>query len=107
MTRDIEIEMASDQPWLATQHERLIFQQGAHWADYHPYWRDMEKEKPQDGQRILAYFGGGVCYPCIYQDDGKDDEWVVCFNDGEVKVTGIKVTHWLPIPPLTEKGGAE
>lgn len=107
MTGDIEIERTFEKiKSLPTQHDKLVFIQGVMWADSHPYWRDMEKEKPQDAQRILAYFGGGVCYPCIFQDNGKD-EWLGRFTDGEIKLGDFKVTHWMPIPPLPEKGGGE
>lgn len=108
MTRDIEINKAAEvyigkglYPEISKRDllEATAFWQGAVWADSHPYWRDMEKEKPQDAQRILAYFGGGVCYPCIYQDDGKD-EWLGRFTDGEIKLGDFKVTHWMPIPDL-------
>lgn len=74
------------------------FIDGAHWAYDNPKWRDMAKEKPKQGQRMLALFKGGAMLPCFYSDDEKED-LVIRFNDREVNFGEVKITHWMPLPP--------
>lgn len=100
ITRDIEIERASERmKWLPTQHDRLVFQQGACWADNHPKspWISVHDHMPPSGVPVLATDCAGTFWVNTWNDTPSFTGWA--------RMTATPLMCWMPIPEPPKEGG--
>lgn len=113
MDRREQIRQTAEQ-WqnLCSRRDKLVFQVGALWADAHPQWISVKDILPEHykpiivGYRVRAVDGTIEQHYCaaFLNSNG---EWVAFgYNVQNAKINA-KVTHWMLIPELSEKGGKE
>lgn len=94
------------------KRDMLIFRMGASWADAHPQWISVEDGLPEYykpvivGYRVRAVDGTIDLDYCAAFLNG-NDEWVAFGYNVQNAMINAKVTHWIPMPELSEEGGEE
>lgn len=68
-------------------------------------WREAEKEKPEDGEMVLIRYFGSISgdkneiHHCEMRYNSEAKFGLI---ERMLKPMGVKITHWMPIPPIPD-----
>lgn len=96
-------EVAKTKPFMNTEMGQyayqLGFEDGADWALSHQ-WVSVEDEMPPKGDVVIAHYETADEIGETFATHDGINWW-----DGGEYFEDDSVTHWMPIPPIAEKGG--